>query len=98
MRHSAFILTLLAALLVASGAFAFEIQEAPSNPDGSTRFNDPDGTTDAMASRLTGGGGGATLFQSGSTSMSFSGWNGAANRTMSPALQQQFLMNSNTSR
>lgn len=100
MRHPAFALTLLAALLAASGAFAFEIQKAPSNPDGSAKFNGPDSTTGAMGPYLTGGSGGSTLFQSGSTStsMSFSGWNGAANSTMSPALQQQFLMNSNTTR
>jgi hypothetical protein len=50
---------LLAVLLLGAAAtapaFAFTYEAAPTNPDGSAKFSDPDNLADSMADGLSGG-------------------------------------------
>lgn len=57
--------TVLAAILLASvcvtgPAFAFSVESAPTNSDGSAKFTDPDDLADGMADLMSGGGTGAS--------------------------------------
>jgi len=45
-------------LLSAGSAFALSVEPAPTNPDGSPHFADPDNLADGMSDQLTGNGGG----------------------------------------
>ena len=78
MRYGFLASAALAALVAtAPVSFAFEVQRAPTNANGSTKFTDPDDVSDGMAANLAGDntasgsalhfGGGATQFSGGSS-------------------------------
>jgi hypothetical protein len=90
MKSGLFSAAIIAAGLVigASGASAFQIVPAETNPDGTTKFADPDQRTQNLANSYQSRNGqntmtfGHTTLQFGSTS---------SNSGPSPALQEKFL-------
>lgn len=97
MRHGfLFSAALVALAATAPVSFAFQVQTAPTNSDGSAKFTDPDNLTDSMANSLSGNSNASTM-HFGSTSLRFSGGNGSngygsSGSSLSPALQERLMI------
>jgi hypothetical protein len=96
MRYGSLAFAAAAALLVTAPlAMAFQIQNPPTNSDGTVNLTDPGSATDTMAAHLTGGSTASTgsTLHFGSTTLSFGVDNGsgAGMHAMSPALQERLM-------
>jgi hypothetical protein len=90
MRHGLWACVVLAALLAAAPAFAFQVKSAATDGDGTAKFTNPENLSDRTANDPSGGNGRTLHF--GSTTVTVGTGNGATSSGMAPALQERLML------
>jgi hypothetical protein len=78
-------------LVGASGAFAFQFVNPDTNPDGTTKFTDPDQHTQSLSNQYRSGNSSPGTLKFGNTTLQFGMSGGNSSNAPTPWMQERFL-------